>query len=218
MVGLHGSLSGLEVPAPVSWLPRDRRGFPVPWFVAWVDGVPDFRTVGVGKVELATKFGLCWVCGLELVHQRAAYVAGPMCGVNRVSSEPPSHVACARFAARACPFLVRPAMRRAAGETEGAVGPAGVMIERNPGVAMLWISGSLALPFDVPNGRLFRLPDPLAVEWYAQGRAASRAEVQASVESGLPVLMESAEAEGRDAVRELVECVRAFAPLLPVAA
>jgi len=25
------------------------RGYPVPWFVAWVNGKPDFRVIGVGK-------------------------------------------------------------------------------------------------------------------------------------------------------------------------
>jgi hypothetical protein len=31
------------MPDSIAKLPRDERGYPVPWFVAWVNGKADFR-------------------------------------------------------------------------------------------------------------------------------------------------------------------------------
>jgi hypothetical protein len=31
------------MPESVGRLPVDHRGYPVPWFVAWIDGKPEFR-------------------------------------------------------------------------------------------------------------------------------------------------------------------------------
>ena len=66
------------------------RGYPVPWFVAWVDGRPEFRAVRPGQVEHALKHRLCWVCGTSLGRFKT-FVIGPMCGINRTTAEPPCH-------------------------------------------------------------------------------------------------------------------------------
>ena len=127
------------LPVRIARLPR-HRGYPVPWFVAVIDGVPDFRIVGTNKIALAHTRQLCWICG-ERIGSFLAFTVGPMCAVNRISSEPPSHRECAEFAAVACPFLARPHMvRREAGKPEGATEPAGVSIRRNPGVALVWVT------------------------------------------------------------------------------
>src|SRR5262252_8544983 len=92
-------------------LPRDHRGFVIPWFVQIdKDGTPDFRCIGVGKWERAIKHKRCWVCG-EPLGVNMTFVIGPMCAVNRVTSEPGNHLQCAEFAARNCPFLVKPRMQ-----------------------------------------------------------------------------------------------------------
>src|SRR2546426_12752289 len=50
----------------------DARGYPVPWFVAWIDGpdgpetVPEFRAMDGRKFRAAVKQRLCWVCGEPL--------------------------------------------------------------------------------------------------------------------------------------------------------
>jgi hypothetical protein len=123
-----------------------------------------------------------------------------MCAVNRVSAEPPSHLDCAIYAAQACPFLANPNMvRRERGLVEmGRVEPAGVMITRNPGVALVWSTRTWA-PFKAPGGALFNIGDPTAVRWYAHGRVATRDEVLAAIDAGLPALREIAEAEGAGA-------------------
>lgn len=62
-----------------------------------------------------------------------------MCTVTRTTAEPPCHLECATFSAQACPFLTRPAIvRREGGLPEQSEKPAGIMIERNPGVTALW--------------------------------------------------------------------------------
>ena len=100
-----------HVPPRMQRRPVDHRGFPVPWFAAVIDGEPDFRVADHAKWRLALKQRLCWVCGEKLgVH--VAYVLGPMCVVNRVTSEPGCHLECAEFSVQACPFLTKPRMRR----------------------------------------------------------------------------------------------------------
>lgn len=192
------------LPPRIARLPKDHRGFPVPWFVAWQDGVPDFRVVGPGKIAEAHNKKRCWVCG-EPRGVHLCFPIGPMCSINRTIAEPPSHYECARFSAMACPFLSKPRMRRNEKDLPGdAQLPAGNMIKRNPGVTCLWVTRSYR-PFRVDSGVLFRIGEPERVEWWAEGRPATRAEVEQSVTSGLPLLLEPAEAQGSEAVKALEE-------------
>ena len=55
-----------DLPLRLRKLPLDPRGYPVPWFVAWVDGVPEFRAVDGRKFVQAVRAKLCWVCGEPL--------------------------------------------------------------------------------------------------------------------------------------------------------
>lgn len=214
MTELHRSIAEIEMPPQIADLPRSRQGFPVPWFVAHIDGEPEFRVIRANGVELAAKFGLCWICGHEL-GMTASYVAGPMCGINRTSAEPPSHHPCADYAARACPFLARPrAVRRE--RVPGVDAPPGTMLDRNPGVAMIWRGAQIPLPFgDGRGGRLFRLPDPIRVDWICEGRTATFQEVAHSIETGIPALREVAAEQGPDAMAALQQAVVALYPYLP---
>lgn len=189
-----------ERPARMASLPLDERGYPVPWFVAWVDGKPDFRVIRENGIALAHNQKLCWLCGQKR-GQYGAFVLGPMCGINRTTAEPPSHRECAEYAVRACPFLTRPMATRNERGLDG-IEPAGVMIKRNPGVTLLWITKSYR-PFKVGNGVLFRVGEPTECHFFAKGRKATREEVDASVASGLHFLEEPAREQGADAVREL---------------
>ena len=187
----------------IAKLPRDHRGFPVPYFVAYVDGKPEFRCADPRKLAACLKQNLCWVCG-EKLEPVFTFVVGPMCAINLISAEPPSHPACAEFSAKACPFLAMPkAKRREACMPEGVVDPAGKFFERNPGVSLLWSTESFEI-IDVPHGirtrqpgKLFQIGEPVATQWYAEGRHATRAEVQASIDGGLPLLRKEAAAAGQ---------------------
>lgn len=216
------------LPARMKRLAVDHRGFPVPWFVQWMvdgkpvdygQGAPDFRVMDSRKLGRAVREKRCWVCGERLgVH--LAFVIGPMCAINRVISEPPSHRECAEFSAKACPFLSRPRMRRNEKDLPSDHREApGFGLKRNPGVACLWFTRSFrTFRAQVGNaGILFRLGEPEAVEWYANGRPATRNEVMASIDSGLPSLREPAEQEGPDAVKALEAAIAKAMPLLPAA-
>ena len=203
----------LPIPPRMANLPRNKAGYVVPWFVAWIDGQPDFRVIRENGIREATRFERCWLCGQHR-GRNAAFVIGPMCAVNRVSAEPPSHRDCATYAAQACPFLANPHMVRRGRDLPEDKTVAGVMVERNPGVALVWVTREWA-PFWAGNGVLFNVGQPIATEWWAHGRAATRAEVLASIESGLPILREAAAAESAEA--ELDRQVEKAMTLIPAA-
>jgi len=182
----------------IARLPVDERGYPVPFFVQWVDekneptdpgvGRPEFRMMDGRKWRRCVKEKLCWVCG-EPLGRFMAFPIGPMCCVNRVTSEPPSHLECAQWSVKGCPFLSRPNMVRREDElTEANKGNvAGVMIERNPGVMAIWVTKGYR-PFKAPNGYLIAIYDPVSVDWFTQGRPATRAEVMQAICDGSPAL------------------------------
>lgn len=208
----------VPVPASILRLPVDPvRKIPVPWFVAWIDGKPEFRAMGPGKRVAAMTERLCWVCG-ERLDNRATYVIGPMCAINRISAEPPSHPACAEYSARVCPFLSRPHMERRENDMPMGGSP-GIAILRNPGVTLLWtgrVPGARLIS-DGAGSFLYHLNPPIVVSWWAEGRAATRAEVDRSVVSGLPYLREMAEAQGPEALEALAEMVRDAEPIFATA-
>lgn len=209
-------------PGRIARLPRNKVGYPTPWFVAWIDGKPDFRVIRPDGIQIALRGKLCWTCGIAFRRQEdRAFVIGPMCCVNRVSAEPASHLDCAVFSATHCPFLTTPQMiRRERHIPEEARRPAGEMIRRNPGVALVWVTGykSWSTFSDGNGGTLFGVGEPKRVMWYARGREATRAEVMASINSGLPTLREMAESEGPAAVAELERMHERALTLIPAGA
>lgn len=204
------------LPARIQALPVFR-GYPVPWFVAYPNGQeePEFRAADGDKWLRAVKQRLCWVCGQSL-GSYLAFVLGPMCGITRTTSEPACHRECAEWSIHNCPFLTRPHMtRRDANLPEGIIDAPGCPLHRNPGVTLLWIAHSFSL-FRADDGRhLIRVGDPVEVECFAEGRRATRSEIDDSIAGGLPSLMELALAEGSEAVSALQEQVREFRVYLP---
>src|ERR1700722_16695285 len=169
------------MPDRMKILKRDERGFPVPWFVHWENDKPDFRVIAPGKLGMAYRNARCWICGGQMSTHRVC-VIGPMCVVNRVTSEPPSHRDCAEFAAKACPFLTRPRMRRNEKDLPAGRTMAGLHIDRTPGCVCLYETLRVK-PFRAGAGTLFRLGEPLRIDWWAEGGRATRAEDLASIDS-----------------------------------
>lgn len=202
----------------IARLPIDERGYPVPAFVQWLEGEgnkvrpmppgqgrPDFRIIDPVHLKACVAGSLCWVCGEKMgVHR--AYVVGPMCVINRNSAEPPSHVDCAEWSVRGCPFLTRPNMVRREDElTEEMAGNvAGVMIKRNPGVIIVWIvRNHLKTWHDGKGGLLFDIGEPEAVHWYKEGRKATAEECIEAVNTGIQNLLDVCEhAEERNEVMD----------------
>lgn len=195
------------LPHRMAGLPIDERGYPVPYFVAWVDGKPDHRIADGDKMPTAVKLGLCWLCGQPLGRFKS-FCIGPMCSITRTISEPPSHLECGRYAAQACPWMTRPrAKRRDSNLPEGIIDSPGECLKRNPGAVCLWTTLSFTA-HRVGAQFLFTLGAAEQTEWYAEGRPATRAEVDESISSGLHLLRGPAEAEdahepGSGAVAEL---------------
>lgn len=217
-----------EYRSDLPWMP-DRikalpvyRGYPVPWFVAFYEGVPDFRIADAQKLhEFIRSYkrgvGLCWVCG-QTMGKYLTFAIGPMCAINRISSEPPMHLECAIFSVKACPFLIQKEMDRRENALPGeSVEPAGQMIMRNPGVMLLWITRGFEVQqcYGEHPGFLFTVGNPVDVQWWRQGRQATRAEVLDSIDSGLPALMAPAQAQGQRAVAALLKMKEEAMTLLP---
>jgi len=230
-VDYAASIRDVPMPQRIKWLPVSPKGYPTPWFVCWLledlDGEPhpvhpdtpgakpDFRVVAPGRIALAYKANRCWICGQPLGSHRV-YNIGPMCVVNRVTSEPPSHRECAEYAAKACPFLTNPREKRNEKNLMEGATAAGMMIARNPGVVALYETKH-AKPFRAGDGWLFRLGPPDRLDWYAEGRVATHHEVMESIRTGLPLLMAEAEKDGPEAMRELEKMYGEAMPFLPAA-
>lgn len=201
------------MPSRIAVLPRDERGYPVPWFVQWIDGKPVFPIMDGRKWPIAVRDKRCWICGQPL-GPIMAFVIGPMCGINRTSAEPPSHLDCAKFAAMACPFLTKPRMKRLDCSEHNTHSPPGVALMRNPGCCGIWSTKSYSL-IDAGNGRLIRIGEPTKVQWFAYGRPATFDEVRESIRTGLPTLQAMAKEEGPHSEALLVRMTTAFDKYLP---
>jgi hypothetical protein len=90
----------------------------------------------------------------------------------------------------------------------------GIALKRNPGVSMLWTTKDYSVFDDQRGGRLLHMGEPETVEWYAEGRLATREQVMASIDGGFPALAEMAlKQEG--AMKYLTECRERFEKYIP---
>jgi hypothetical protein len=182
---------------------------------------PEFRIMDGRNLVRAVKEKLCWVCGEPFrPGERLVFVIGPMCAVNRVSSEPPSHRECAEFSAIACPFLSRPKMVRREGDFTDSMleNVSGHAIRRNPGVTLLWVTRDYKIFRPEAGGVLFTVGNPLEVVAYAEGKLATKEQIRESVESGYPILKKIAEDEGLSAIVALALQYNKARKLLGIAA
>jgi hypothetical protein len=204
------------LPKRIQNLPVDERGYPIPWFVDYDDnGKPEFRAMNPEKWMRAIKFKYCWTCG-ERLGRWMTFVAGPMCGINRTSAEPPSHKECAEWSARNCPFLNNPdAIRRVDEKVTGegkCIG--GHAIMRNPGVTMLWTTDTYSMTPDMRGSYVITMGEPVSVEWWTRSRHATRDEVVRSIEAGLPFL-ETVAVKQDGGLAHLQTCRERFEKWLP---
>jgi len=203
-----------HMPIRIQRLPV-QKSFPVPWFVDQVNGEYDFRIMDGRKLPIAVKEKRCWICG-DRLGKFLSFTIGPMCVINRMISEPPSHTECAKWSIKACPFLNQSEVhRRDTDLPQEAEEPAGHMIKRQPGAICLWTTFDYQVRSE-NNGFLFRIGDPQEILWYCKGRFATRAEVLESIDSGYPLLLEAAEKDGEVAVELLTKAkAMAMAHYLP---
>jgi len=210
---LNASIANIPLPARLARRPVSDRGFPVPWFVSLIGGKWDFVNLDPRLIGEAYRRNICWLCG-EPLGRFKCFVIGPMCSINRVSSEPPSHRDCAEYAVRACPFLARPNARRNEKATLAPGNVPGISIDHNPGATLIWITGSYQ-PMRVPGGVLFQIGPPIETYWYTEGRTATRDEIMAAIDKGLPYLRNMAKAEGDGAETDLDAMIKEAMKLIP---
>lgn len=203
MQELNKRIQHLEMPDRMRRLKVSDEGYPVPYFVPIVDGKPEFRGMDDEKLGICVRLKRCWLCGQPL-GKFMTFPIGPMCAITRTIAEPPSHHACAEYGARACPFLTQPRMRRNEKDLPEERHVAGFGLKRNPGVVLLWTTLSYKVFRAHNGGALFSLGDPTSLEYFAEGRPATRDEILHSIETGYPILLKIAKDEGADAVADLV--------------
>lgn len=207
----------VPLPARMTSLPKDHRGFVVPWFVDWHNGEPFFPAMDPTKLVRAIRQRLCWVCGQPL-GRNMTFVVGPMCTINRTSAEPPSHLDCALYSVQVCPFMVSPEMGRVPerkyGE-RGATEPGGIMETRNPGAAIVWNTRDYTV-VRTPTGPICRLPDPTSVWWWIRGRLATRAEASERFDDAVRLLRGHAQRldgpQAEPTLNKLIEVARRYLP------
>lgn len=204
----HPSLAGIPMPPTVAALPVDPvRKLPVPWFVPkGVDGRPNWLAGDGTKIATAITQRRCWVCGQRLgpVTEAVAFVGGPTLVFNGASAEPPNHEACAEFAVRACPHMVRPnAKRRLTPDVIGTdpnYSGAGQYLDHKPTVVCVVLVTAFHAA-RVDDGIVFYLDSPGRVRWYAEGRPATRAEAAAGLDGSAEAALKAA----RSAARSVAE-------------
>jgi hypothetical protein len=97
----------IEVPPKMRMLPKDKRGYPVPWIVQRdLTGRPFFVMNDQEKVGACVRRKLCGICGQKL-ERDVWLVGGPGAAFheNGVFLDPAMHKACAVYALRVCPYI-----------------------------------------------------------------------------------------------------------------
>ncbi|THK37665.1 hypothetical protein EHS39_13605 [Ensifer sp. MPMI2T] len=87
------------------------------------------------------------------------------------------------------------------------------MLERNPGVTCIWVTLDYRW-FKDNGGVLFRIGEPERIEFFREGRAATRAEVDHSIATGIHHLDDLAKTEGTKAIIQLENYKRRFREIL----
>jgi hypothetical protein len=91
-------------------LPRDRRGYIIPWAVYRDShGEPQFTINDHRKRAFVLKRDLCPICGTKLLRGRW-FVGGPQSAFHDQGCyiDPPMHRECAIYSLECCPYLASP--------------------------------------------------------------------------------------------------------------
>lgn len=80
------------------------RDMPIPSTLVIEDGVPDFTTPDLDKVDDHIRRGLCHLCG-EKLRTEMAFVGGVVSMNTGMFRDGPVHLECGRYSFFACPFV-----------------------------------------------------------------------------------------------------------------
>jgi hypothetical protein len=106
-------MNNIEMPKRIANLPRDARGYPIPWnvFISQA-GEPQFTVNDSLKHAWARQRNLCPICG-EANDEIRWFVGGPKSAflVNGWYMDLPGHEECEEYALKVCPYLATPSYR-----------------------------------------------------------------------------------------------------------
>jgi hypothetical protein len=202
----YGEWRSVEVPKLMRTLPKDHRGYPIPFIVLRDKAKqPHFPINDVARVVECGRKRLCGICGKRLNPKALSFViGGPASALHERGAylDPPMHEECARYAIRVCPYLGAPVYGRMIEDRKlaDAQRPAGVVIgiaseviEDRPAMFGLVGSPSWEVVSAAPGHCVFRLPGPAAVlEWWHAGE---RVQDERDIEEAIAVSMQRAEAK-----------------------
>lgn len=103
-------MAAILIPERMQALPRDTRGYPIPWGVLIDEaGLPHFAVNDEAKRCEMIGRDLCSICGTKLFRGRW-FVGGVMSAFHKQGAfiDPPMHSECAHYALLACPYVAAP--------------------------------------------------------------------------------------------------------------
>lgn len=101
------AVEAVEIPPKMKLLPRDRRGYPIPWIVQRdLTGRAFFVMNDMVKSVACGRRNLCGICGKKL-ERDVWLIGGPGAAFheNGAYLDPPMHRACATYALKVCPYI-----------------------------------------------------------------------------------------------------------------
>lgn len=117
---MRPEIENTPIPEWMKKLPRDKRGYPIP-YIALIDkeGTAHFTVNEEQRRQEVIKEELCGICGRKLLRWRAL-VGGPQSAFLEDGAylDPAMHVECVTYALKVCPFLaMRSFNKRIEGKT-----------------------------------------------------------------------------------------------------
>ncbi len=97
----------MEIPLRMQRLPKDSRGYPVPYIILEKNGKHYFQINDSNKVENAIKNRLCAICAMKMHPEKMWLVGGPQSAFHEygVYIDTPTHYECLNYAMQVCPYL-----------------------------------------------------------------------------------------------------------------
>jgi hypothetical protein len=163
-------------------------GLPVPWYAEWRDDKPVYGVpVSDEKFKRAAVSHVCIMCGARL-RRRAAFVGDAAVAIRQRTAVPPAHSDCAHWALGHLRVI-----------------STATHFHR---VKVLWVTRI----WKWLGARIFDIGVPEAVEWYLEGRSATRAEVDPTLDREVYELACSAWPGGLEDLRRRRDKLKRWLP------
>lgn len=98
----------MEIPNRLKKFPLWRNKYPFFYTLLVENGIPQFKQQDRQKQIIASRFGLCHLCGEPLGNPLYFILATPDIEAKMTATNGPMHLECAQYAISICPFLANP--------------------------------------------------------------------------------------------------------------